>query len=220
MTWVDPGKTDPTDETTLAYRLYEQLAPFQSLDTNGHLWALCDGIYAMFQEVEELITERADGLPGYANMLDINAVRSDFLAWLAQFVGATLKPGLDDQAQRDYIASLPGFNRCRPATIIATVANTLTGSQFVELRERHWLDSNGNWVQDAWRYTVITKPSETPNVALTQAAIQDQKPGPDVAFHWMIEAVDYAWVDATYATYADIEAAFPTYADLLNAQLP
>lgn len=424
MTWIDPGPTDPTDTTTFAYRLYEQLLPFQKLDTQGHLWALCDGFYAMFQEVEELIKDRDDGLPGYANMLDINACRSDFLSWLAQFVGANPMPGLSDTAQRGYIASLPGFNRCRPDTIKAAVAATLTGTKTVDLRERqsvnsptvtnevlnpsfeydtvgqapafwtpaasgggwatqtflvendwaahgikslraaftgvgngqvaypapptnarrtttpgeawsarctfnvrnsqttpevwiNWYDVNnvllsatqqngisrpgvqeititgvkapanaafaelvpilgnvsgavatmdssidkamlirgavlldyfdgddpgyewtgtpgdstsqmaalhgvaqisgaGEFISNAWRYVVITKPSETPNPAATLAAIAGQKPGPDTVQFWMLESPDYEWMKANFATYAALKAAEATYADLKN----
>lgn len=210
MTWIDPGKTDPTDTTTFAYRLFQELAPFQPLDTHGHLWALCDGIYAMIQEVEQLTTERADGLPGYANLLDINAVRSDFLGWLGQFVGANLMPGLTDAQQRQYIASLPGFNRCRPATIISAVQATLTGAQYVDLQER---------AGGAWKYTVVTKPSQTPNPALTRAAIQAQKPGPDQFTHLLTESATYQWAAGQYASYTALKAAYPTYQALANATI-
>ncbi|HEX4501085.1 MAG TPA: phage tail protein [Scandinavium sp.] len=201
--------TDPQG-ANFAARLFEQLLPFQALDQLGHLWALCDGIYAMFQAVEELTAERDDGLSGWANMVDINACPSQYLPYLAQFVGAQVQPGLSDADQRAYIMSLPGFNRGRPETIISVVKATLTGSKFVDLQER---------ASTAWRYTVVTRPSETPNPAATVAAIQSQKVGPDQFTHLLVEHATYGWLAGEYATYADVLAAYATYADLANATL-
>jgi hypothetical protein len=201
--------TDPQG-ANFAARLFEQLLPFQALDQLGHLWALCDGIYAMFQAVEELTAERDDGLSGWANMVDINACPPQYLPYLAQFVGALVQPGLSDADQRAYIMSLPGFNRGRPATIISTVQSTLTGNKFVDLQER-----SGT----AWQYTVVTKPSETPNPAVTVAAIQSQKVGPDQFTHLLVEHATYGWLAGEYATYADVVATYATYTDLASATL-
>lgn len=201
--------TDPQG-ANFAARLFEQLLPFQTLDQLGHLWALCDGIYAMFQAVEELTAERDDGLPGWASMVDINACQSQYLPYLAQFVGAQVQLGLSDADQRAYIMSLPGFNRGRPATIISTTQATLTGSKFVDLQER-----SGT----AWQYTVVTKPSETPNPAATVAAIQSQKVGPDQFTHLLVEHATYGWLAGEYATYADVVATYATYTDLASATL-
>jgi hypothetical protein len=181
------------------------------------LWALCDGIYAMIQQIETLTTERPDGLHGWANMLDIWKCAEEFLPWLAQFVGAMTKSGLTEQQQREYIYSLPGFNRGRPSAIIAAVK--AAGPQFVRLVERRYLDGTGVWQDNAWRYTVITKPSETSDPAAVQAAIQSQKPGPDQGYWKGIEAATYAWVALEYSTYADVMAAYPTYAALRDAQI-
>lgn len=210
----------PTDPhgSNFAARLYAQLAPFQPLDQLGHLWAFCDGIYAMIQEVESLTTGRDDGLPGWANLVDIDACRDEDLAYLGQFVGVELVPGMTPDQQREYIRALPGFYRCRPATIIAAVKATLTGTKYVDLVERQWNDGSG-WQDDAWRYTVITKPSETPNQALTIAAIQSQKPGPDLFYYIGIEAATYAWLGVEYDSYTEMQAAYPTYAALRDAQI-
>lgn len=201
--------TDPQG-ANFAARLFEQLLPFQAIDQLGHLWALCDGIYAMFQAVEELTAERPDGLSGWANMVDINACPSQYLPYLAQFVGAEVKLGLSDADQRAYILSLPGFNRGRPATIISEVQATLTGGKFVDLQER---------TPTAWRYAVVTKPSETPNPAATIAALQAQKPGPDQFQHLLVEAATYGWLAGEYDTYAIVASTYATYADLRNATL-
>lgn len=201
--------TDPYGNN-FAARLFDYLLPFQSIDTLGHLWALCDGIYAMIEPVETLTSDRDDGLSGWANMVDINACPSEYLPYLAQFVGASVKLGLTDEQQRQYILSLPGFNRGRPATIIAEVQTTLTGTQFVDLQER---------TGTAWDYTVVTKPSETPNPALTQAAIQSQKPGPDQFTFTMTEVATYGWLAGQYATYGALPPAYATYNALANAIL-
>lgn len=201
-----------TDKTgaNLAARLFEQLLPFQTLDTLGHLWAMCDGIYAMFQQVETLTETRDDDLSGWANLLDIDKIDDDKLGYLAQFVGVTLKPGLSDADQRTWIKSLTGFARGRPATIITQVQATLTGTKFVDLRER---------VPNAWRYTVVTRPSETPNPTYTEQMIQEQKPGPDQATHLMFESATFEWVKDTYATFAAVRDGFATYQALTNATI-
>jgi hypothetical protein len=202
--------TDPNADN-FATRLYDLLLPFQTLDTEGHLWALCDGIYAMMQDVETLITQRDDGLHGYANMLDVWACQAKYLPWLAQFVGALTQPGLTEDQQREYIYSLPGFNRGRPATIIAATKTTLIGGQFVDLQER----TGGS----AWQYTVVTKPSETPNPAATVAAIQSQKPGPDQFTHLLVESATYDWLAGEYDTYSQVPPAYATYTVLSNATI-
>jgi hypothetical protein len=202
--------TDPTG-SNFAARLFELLLPFQSIDQLGHLWALCDGIYAMIQPVSDLIAERPDGLHGWANMVDIEAIPSQYLPYLAQFVGAETQPGLTDAQQRAYIMSLPGFNRGRPATIVSVTQATLTGTQFVDLQERY----DGN----AWRYNVVTKPSETPNPSLTQAAIQSQKPGPDQFIFTMTEVATYEWLAGEYETYGDLPDQYATYGDLSTTEL-
>ena len=111
---------------------------------------------------------------------------------------------------REYIMSLPGFNRGRPKTIISAVQATLSGNKFVDLQER---------TPTAWRYAVVTKPSETPNPAATVAAIQSQKPGPDQFQHLMVEAATYEWLAGEYDTYGDLPGLYATYADLRNATL-
>jgi hypothetical protein len=202
--------TTDSQGANFAARLFEQLLPFQSIDELGHLWALCDGIYAMFQQVEELTAERDDGLHGWANMVDINKCPSQYLPWLAQFVGAEVKLGLSDADQRAYIMSLPGFNRGRPATIISAVKATLTGTKFVDLQER---------TPTAWRYAAVTKPSETPDPAAVLTALQSQKVGPDQFVHLLIEHATYGWLAGEYDTYADVAATYATYADLASATL-
>lgn len=201
--------TDPNG-ANLAARLFEQLLPFQTLDTLGHLWALCDGIYAMFEQVETLTATRSDELSGWANLLDIDAIDTDKLGYLAQFVGVALTPGLSDADQRAWISATTGFARCRPATIITQVQSTLTGTKTVTLRER---------VPNAWEYTVVTKPSETPDPTYTNQMIQEQKPGPDIVTHLMVESPDYEWVKDSYTTYAAVKAAYATYQDITNASI-
>src|SRR5579859_6676322 len=90
-----------------ATRLYEQLAPFQSLGDPTVLWALCDSIGAMFQAVEDLTTVREDGLPGWANLVDVNACPTENLDYLAQYVGLAPEDlvNLTDAQMRQIIAN-------------------------------------------------------------------------------------------------------------------
>ena len=195
---------------SFADRLYEQLQPFQLSDTQLHLWVLCDAIGCMFDQVEQLTATRSDGLPGYANLLDIDACPTENLGYLGQYVGVNLRDDLNDDQQREWVREKRNFNRGTPQAAKDGIQETLTGTKFTAINER---------IGTAWHYTVITKPSETPNPALTEQVILNHKPGPDTYTHTMVEYPTYGWVRDTYNRYSQLKATYPTYGDLTKAEI-
>jgi hypothetical protein len=195
---------------SFADRLYEQLLPFQRLDQSLQLWVFCDAYGCMFQPVEDLTTTRDDDLVGYANLIDIDTCPEENLGYLGQYVGVNLRGDLTGDDQRDWVRQKRNFKRGTPQATIDAVKETLTGTKFVALNER---------IGTAWHYTVVTKPSETPDPALTDRAILAHKPGPDTYNHNQTEYPTYGWVRDTYNLYSDLQAAYPTYGDLTNAEI-
>jgi len=198
---------------SFADRLYAELAPFARLDKpdaqgRKHLWILCDAIGTMFQQVEDLTSLRPDGLDGYATLVDATSIPAAWLGYVGQFVGVVLRAGLTDDAQRAWVIQRRVSLRGRPKTMIEDIQETLTGTQFCQVVER---------VGTPWHFTVVTKPSETPDPAKTQRQILNHKPGPDTFDHDLIEVVTYRYVKDTYPSYRNLMTAYTTYRDLANA---
>lgn len=186
-------------------RLLEQLAPFQTIDNSGHFYILCDAIGAMFQPVEDLASDGPNGEPGWSILLDIDRIPAAYLGYLAQFVGVRLVNGLDDAAQRERVRSCGGFNRGRPASIVAAAKQSLTGNQNVILVER-----DGS----PWRYTVITFTDETPDQTQTLSDLMDQKPGPDILNYEVHVGQDFAQLRDGFTSFGVVKSTFATFDDV------
>lgn len=192
---------------TFAERLFDELS---AAEAGPDFELLCEGIGAMFQPVEDIAGDDEEtGAPGFSSLLDINRAETDALGFLAQFIGARLLPNVSEADQRAWIESGAGFARGRPGAIKSTAMATLTGDKVVILRER-----DGS----AWRYTVITKPSETPDATHTQQVLQSQKPGPDIMTHVQSDYIDYEWLKENEADYSALDADFATYDDIKNRE--
>lgn len=186
-------------------RLYEALQPFANIDDNGHLYIMCSAVGAMFQPVEDLSADTDDGEPGWSVILDVNRIPAPLLGYLAQFVGVRLKSGLTDDQQRARVAGTGGFQRGRPASIIAAAQQHLTGTQTVYLKER-----DGS----AWRFTVTTQVSETPDPEQTLQDLLEQKPGPDILLYENLAGQDFEQVRDGFATFGAARSAYATFEDM------
>jgi hypothetical protein len=159
----------------------------------------------MFQQVDTLASATNAG-PGWSQIMDINRCPSYGLGWLAQFVGVTLDPALDDASQRSRIRSTDGWNRGSPNAMIAAAQQYLTGTKYVILRER-----NGS----PYHITVVTKLSETPNSLAVLNALLAQKPA-GLTLTLAVEAgQDYETLFEAFADYGDVFAAYPNYLAML-----
>jgi hypothetical protein len=188
----------------VAERLYADMAPLAWLDEDNG-WALavlCGGTGELFQEVDDLARDTADG-PGWSSVLDLARCPVDWLPWLAQFVGVTLTTGLTDAQARAVIAERTGWGRGRRATIIAVIQSTLTGAKTVYMQERYQAD--------AYKLAVRTITAQTPSAAATLAALVAAKPAGIVLDFATVTGQTYDLVRVNFATYALLKAAYPTY---------
>lgn len=163
----------PTDVGDFGELIYADLAPLAYADEDndwallklmGAMGAMFEPIYTLTVDTDEDGTNR----PGWAIALDVDQCPVASLPWLAQFVGARIPDGLDEETQRDLIRIPRGRSRGTRAAMEADVQRTLTGTKTVYIDER--VDGN------AWQLTVNTIDSETPDEVATLAAIIGQKP--------------------------------------------
>lgn len=193
--------------TTVGDELYEAVAPLATVDASyGYaLRAYTRALGSMLEEVNWYASE-TDTMPGWARLVDLDTTPEKALGWLAQLVGVTLDPALDDTAQRARIRATDGFNRGTYAAIAGAAQQYLTGMRRVILVER----VGG----DPYALTLITYTSETPDSAKVLAAVTAQKPAGIILTYSVLTGQTFAQLKANYATFAAAKAHYPTFAAL------
>lgn len=201
----------PTPTTVFQEELYASLAPIADQDSanDWDLLNFCGSVAATCDLIEEIARDDPDtGRPGWAILMDPYEAPSDFLGYLAQFVGVTTLDELSDADQRARIVGEAGFVRGTPAALEAAASRYLTGAKTVVFQER----SAGN----AYNLTVLTYAAETPNSALVLRALLEQKPAGIILDYATISGATYLLLRTTYATYTALKAAFVTYTGVRN----
>lgn len=160
----------------------------------------------MFQGVDQIL-DPSDGTPPFAILYDPDRCPFAWLPWLADQYGVQLVEGDTEANWRTTIRDRPPAKRGRPATHIAAIKATLTGTKHVDFNER-----DGS----AYRLGVLTTPSETPDPAATLAASLSQKPAGIVLDEDAPATVTWADVIAEFDSWADVIAARPTWQDVLT----
>lgn len=194
--------------TAVGDELYAALGPLaaQDADLGYPLRTYCHALGAMFEEISWYATE-TDDMPGWARLADVDTTPSKALGWLAQFVGVTLDPALDDDAQRDRIRMTDGFKRGTVGALVGAAQQYLTGQKTVIVRERDG---------DAYTLTVVTYTAETPDSGLVAAALLAQKPAGLILNYLTETGQDWATLVANSATWADVVAAYSTWEDVVE----
>ena len=164
--------------------LASELSPILS----PHLDEYVSATAKMFEEIELYSTDQGDDwdTEAYSIMLDIDRAEEKGLPYLSCYVGVELPVGAGETEARSLIRAQKAAKRGTPADIIDTAQRTLTGTKYVRLVER----TDGN----AYRATVITRTSETPDPAATQSAIDSVKPAGIILTHVATEGE--AWDEA------------------------
>lgn len=165
-----------------AEELFAAIAPISELDSDDTDWALlrlCDAPGRQLQDVEDLIRD-TDAGPGWSSIVDVDRAPDTYLPWLAGLVGVRLVSGTAAGVQRDLIRAMPGFGRGTPGAIRAAIAPLLTGTQTISIMER-----DGG----AYRLTVQTYTSETPDPAAVEAALIAAKPAGIILTYRVIAGV-------------------------------
>jgi hypothetical protein len=194
-----------------AQRLYDQVRHLEvdqpeqgySVETEGWPWAtICKALAAPIDPLYDLLAlPRHPWQPAY----DLDAAPDWILPWLAQHEGVDLPPGLTPDEQRAWIRDAGGRRRGRPESIRTAARNTLTGNQYVFLKER---DGSADVM------TLVTRTSETPGPAFTLAKARAQAPAGLQAFNHVVTDVRiYLEVGAAGGgTYAGAAALYGNYA--------
>lgn len=193
--------------TTTAERLYDDVAPLAYDDeAQGYALALyLQALATMLDEVADLSRDSEEGRPGWSQLFDLDTVDAKFLPYVGQFIGVTVPPELSAEAQRARIRSTDGFRRGTPAAIIGAAQQHLTGTQKVYLTERH---------ASAYRLTVATLTSETPDPDAVVRALAEQKPAGLILTHSVIPGGDFDTLRDTHSDFADVTATFANFDEL------
>lgn len=195
-----------TTQVPVAEEIYARVAPLATDDAQygWGMLTLCIALGLMRQPVATLVRDTADGDPGWSIILDIDRCPTYALPWLAQCVGARIPTGTDDATARQIIRAEQSFTRGRPASIVATIQRTLTGTRTVYMTER----ADG----DPYKLRVRTFDTETSSPAATQALIvAAQKPGGIVLDYGTVAAGTYGHVATAEASYTRVQADYVTY---------
>lgn len=199
--------TLPLTLTHTAERLYEALTPLSEADA-GNGWALAvysAALASMFDELASIFTDDDGDTPGGAKLFDVDTVPARYLPWVAQFVGVTVPGDLPEDAQRLRVKETDGFKRGSPDAIRGAARQYLTGTKTVFLTERHG---------SAYRLTVATLASETPNATVVRKAVEAQTPAGIVVTHSVITGGDLATLRDTHSDFADVKTTFTDLAEV------
>lgn len=199
-----------------ALELYEALDPAFTDGDEDRGWPtliLCDVLTAGdVARLHDYVTDQDDGTPGWVILLDPDRAPVETLPWLAQFVGATLRPDMNEAQRRAAIKAPEAFGRGTRDAIIAVAQRRLTGVKRVILDER----SDGTiGVDKPWQMRIRTLVAETPDPAATEREIRaEQKPIGIVLTYAAIDGQTWGDVKANYATWADVEAAYANWGEV------
>jgi hypothetical protein len=188
--------------------LYDELAVTQPQDeaAGWPLLILLAAVATAMGELPDVVRDTDDG-PGWTSLMDPDRCPAFALPYLAQFAGVRLTQGASEDEQRAEIANPPAFQRGTLAAMTAAAKRTLTGDDpFILIIER-----NGS----PYRIGAVTRTTQTPDPAVTLAALLSQKPAGLILTHTVsddalidegtrtIDAVDVA-VTIDAAVTADI----------------
>jgi hypothetical protein len=196
--------------STAAQEMYDAIKQWHPNDAD-YGWpglyfceAVCGG---GLQTLISIARDAAAGQPGWSVLLDLARCPDADLAFLAQFRGVAIPSGVVGQAARDLILTQPAGARGRPATLVAAVRATLTGSQFCVLTERD---------TSAYHATIEVFRNQMPDQNATLKAIADNKPAGIIVALNIHDGPTYAQVRTALPanTYGDRQDTFPTYGDV------
>lgn len=155
-------------EPAVTQTWFDELGVTQPGDAGrgGLFRILLGGLGSAFGRLHDVVRDTTDGV-GWSSVLDPDRAPVWALSWLAQFAGVRLVPGLTEAQQRAQITSPAAFERGTRLAMIAAAQTTLTGTMGVRVYER----SGG-----PYNMLVVTRTSDTPDVALTERKVRSQKP--------------------------------------------
>jgi hypothetical protein len=193
------------EHTPFGQRLRDRtqpLAPDDEAYGFAHAY-LCEALSKPFLQVQEIFDPEGD-VPPVAPLLNPDLCPDFALSWLGQLVGVTIPAGTAPDIARAIIRDVAGFRRGTRAAILAGVSATLTGTKTIFIRERD---------TSAYTLEIVTLAGETPDPALTQAAILAVKPAGIVLSYRTVASWDYEQMVIEFEgrTYAAVGEDYSTY---------
>lgn len=194
-----PSSTGTSTPTVLSDLIWAYLPGYIKASDDGTLRALVDALALPVASQVSTVTD-----PAYS--ADEYTIPFDRLPWLAAMAGVDVST-VPDNRKRAVVAD-PDYRYRGSATAIRKrVGETLTGAKSVEIV----CPLSG----DPDAISVTTFASQTPDAAVTEAAIRAEIPA------WMAATIvtnaagqSYANLAADYATYGDMTATSKTYGTL------
>jgi hypothetical protein len=169
---LEAGAVEVIPDNEFGLKVYAEMEPVAYADAQNQfsLRTFLSAIGAMFDQGWQLVRDVIIGgkrVPGWSVVVDIDRSPPGALPWLAQFVGVTTDPALNDADQRTRIKETDGWKRGSIGAFKAATKLYLTGYRTVILRERY---------NSAYHILVITRTYETPDPARSLEAMIAQKP--------------------------------------------
>lgn len=188
--------------------MYDALGYWAIRDTEGEDWPLLEmteSIAGRLQPVEDVIRDEDDH-PGWSIVVDVDRAPAEWLPWLAQLGGVRFLTALTESEQRAYIKTAPSQRRGSVRALKEAAKLSLTGTKTMYFTERHG---------SAYRLTITTLTSETPDPARLLEDVMAQKPAGIVLTVTQSDGGDYITLRDTHQDYADVESTFSDYIDVL-----
>lgn len=188
------------------YRAADAQQGDRVLLTDHPMYRWLAGICSQLSQVDTLINRLDVEVDGRSDLTDPASADIAWLEWLAQLVGVTLDPALSDAEKRD--AVLFGSSGWRAGTKVAVgdaAKTVLTGEKRVRIYD-HTVFAPGDG--GVWDVLVMTRPSETPDVALVLDTIVRKRAKPaGVVLHHRAYEASWDTVEAVLPSWDAIEAA-------------
>lgn len=188
----------------VAQRIYEEVAPLAYDDEeNGYvLLRFIEAWTSSMHEVDSLVRDH-EGAQGWSTVMNVETAPDKFLAFIAQFVGVHFRGGETGGDKRDLIRSLVNMQRGSAAASRAFVQQSLTGTKYMIFNER----SGGS----AYRYSIRTRTSETPDQDKVLRGLKEQKPAGLILDYSTVGDLTYDTIAAAYDSYTESYADRATY---------
>lgn len=198
----------PDTETGLT-EYQEALSIWSTPDLMTYAFA----IGLMFAEIEVYAADRPDGTSGWSTMLDVDAIPTAGLPYLAQYVGERLPSGISDAENeanpnfrsdaRQWIVDAPNQVRGTPYALARAAQRYLTGAKIVQIAERQTLSGTYNLDTVA----VLVYADECPDPSAVAAELRKVVPA-DVTLDFNVSTGE-TWngVHTAYSSWAAVMAA-------------
>jgi hypothetical protein len=195
---------------SVADDLTEALSPW--IATGPELEDLARALGSMFAEVEAYALDEDDDAMGWGGALDPDVAPYKALAWLAQWAGERIPPGLPDLDARRWIKDNPNARRGTETAIARAAQRGLdpASRRTVQILRRTLPDGDPD--PDGDNFMVITYTSDTPDPNRVWVELLTVIPADMVCTYQTVAGATWAGaIAADGPTWNDIETAFPTW---------